>query len=61
MGITAAAHNKYSSLLYPTISNRPGSNDDIMERFAKQFGTDFVTLKFSNMRGNGTDFKDVFT
>jgi hypothetical protein len=32
-----------------------------MERFAKQIETDFVTLKFSNMRGTGTDFKDVFT
>jgi len=61
MGVTPTAHNKYSSSRYPMISNRPGSNDDIMEPFAKQIGTDFVTLKFSNMRGTGTDFKDVFT
>jgi hypothetical protein len=32
-----------------------------MERFAKQIGTDFVTLEFSNMQGTGTDFKHVFT
>ena len=60
-GVAATAHNQYSSLLYPMISNIPGSNDDIMERFAKQIGTDFVTLKFANMRGTGTDFKDVFS
>jgi len=43
------------------ISNRPGSNGNIMDMFAEQIGTDFVTLEFSNMRGTGTDFKDVFT
>jgi len=32
-----------------------------MEIFAKQIGTDFVTLEFSNMRVPGTDFKDVST
>jgi len=50
-GVAATAHNKFSSLLYPMISNRPGSNDDIVDIFAKQTGTDFVTLEFSNMRG----------
>ena len=43
------------------ISNRIRSIGDIMEKFAKQIGTDFVMLEFSNMRGTGTDFKDVFT
>ena len=33
------------------ISNRLGSNDDIMEIFVKQIGTDFVTFVFSNMWG----------
>jgi len=42
--VAATAHNKLLSLLYPMIPNRPGSNDDIMEGFAKQIGTDFVTL-----------------
>jgi hypothetical protein len=32
-----------------------------METFPKQIGTDFVTLEFLNMRGTGTDFKDLFT
>ena len=50
-GVAATAHNKRSSLLYRMISNRPGSNDNIMESFAKQFGTDFVTFEFWNMRG----------
>ena len=39
------------------ISNRLASNDDIMESSAKQIGTDFVTLEFSN----SADFEDVFT
>ena len=55
--VAATAHIKRSSLLYPRISNRPRSNDDIMEIFAKQIGTDFVTLEFSN----SADFEDVFT
>jgi len=38
------------------ISNRPRSNDDIIELFAKQIGTDFVTLEFSNMRGTRYQF-----
>jgi len=50
-GIAATAHNKLSSLLYPMISNRPGSNEGIMEMFAEQIGTDFVTLQFSYMLG----------
>ena len=33
------------------ISNRPGSNEEIMDIFAKRNGTDFVTLEFSNMGG----------
>ena len=36
------------SLLYPMISKKPGSNDNIIERFAKQIGTDFVTLEFEH-------------
>jgi hypothetical protein len=59
--VAATAHNKLPSLLYPMITNRPESNKDIMEIYAKQIGTYFVTLEFSNMRGTGTDFKDVFT
>ena len=50
-GVAATAHNKRSSLLYPMISNRLRWNDNIMESFAKQIGTDFVTLEFSKMRG----------
>jgi len=45
------------SNIYPMISNRLASNDDIMESSAKQIGTDFVTLEFSN----SADFEDVFT
>jgi len=43
------------------ITNRSESNEDIMEMLAKQIGTDFVTLEFSNMRVPGTDCKDLFT
>jgi len=50
-GVAATTHNKPYSLLYPMTSNNPGSNDKTMENFAKQIGTDFVTLEFSNMRG----------
>jgi len=59
--VAATTHKKRSSLLYPMISNRPGSNHDIMEIFVKQIGTDFVTLEFLNIHEPGTDFKDVFT
>jgi hypothetical protein len=54
--VAATAHNKLSSLLYRMISNRPGSKYNIMEIFAKQIGTDFVTLEFSNMRATGYRF-----
>jgi len=50
-GFDATAHNKLSSLLYPMISNRPGSKEDSMKSFAKKIETDFATLEFSNMRG----------
>jgi hypothetical protein len=49
-GVTATGHDHISSFNYPVILNRPGSKEDIMESFAKKFGTDFVTLVFSNMR-----------
>jgi len=35
VGVAATAHNTLSSLLYPMISHRPGSNENIMEMFAK--------------------------
>jgi len=50
-GVTATAHNKLSSLLYTMISKRPELNDDIMESFAKQIGTDFVTLEVFERAG----------
>jgi hypothetical protein len=43
-------------MLYPTISNRLGLNDDIVEIFAKIFGTDFMTLVFLKMRGTQYQF-----
>jgi hypothetical protein len=45
-GVAATAHNKRSSMLYLTISKRPGSNDDMMEIFAKKIETDFVMPEF---------------
>jgi len=48
-------------MLYPIISNRPGSKDDIMEMFGKQIGTDFVTHESQTCGVLGTDFKDLFT
>jgi len=50
-GVVATVHNKLPSLFYPMISNRTGSNKEIMDIFAKQIETDFVTLEFSTMRG----------
>jgi hypothetical protein len=37
------------------------SYDDVIEIFAKQISTYFVTLKFLNMQCTGTELKDVFT
>jgi hypothetical protein len=50
-GFDATTRNKPSSVLYPIILKRPGSNDDVMGSFAKQIGADFVTLEFSQHAG----------
>jgi hypothetical protein len=43
--------NKLSFLLYSMILKTSASYDDVMEIFAKQIGTYFVTLEFLNMQG----------
>ena len=60
-GIAATAHNKLSSLLYPMISNRPGSNDDIMEILRNKLELISWRSSFRTCWVPGTDFKDVFT
>jgi hypothetical protein len=59
--VAVAMNNKLSFLLYPMILKISASYDDIMEIFAKQISTYFVTLEFSNMQGIRTEPKDVFT
>jgi hypothetical protein len=43
------------------ISNRPGSNDDIMEIFAKKLELISWCSSYRTCGVSGTDFKDVFT
>jgi hypothetical protein len=49
--VAVAMSNKLSFLLYPMILNISASYDDVMEFFAKQISTYFVTLGFLNMQG----------
>jgi hypothetical protein len=47
--VAVAMSNKLSFLFYPKILKTSASSDVVMEIFAKQINTYFVTLEFFNM------------
>jgi hypothetical protein len=49
--VAVAMSNKLSLLLYPMILKTSQSYDDVMEIFAKQISTYFVTLEVLNIQG----------
>jgi len=49
MGRVETGKIKLSLLLYSTLPNSPGSNNNIIEIFANEIGINFVTLEFLNI------------
>jgi hypothetical protein len=49
--VAVAMSNKLSFLLYPMILKISASYEDVMQIFAKEIITYFVTLEFLNMQG----------